>query len=705
VLFAGCAVVFANMGAVLTAVVSSQGRWPGVLDWARTHVFWSAGVVTLLAAVAAGAAVRFEATASGGLGPPPPIEPPGWVVGRPGEVGQVVAGLRRRRGGTVGITTGLHGAGGFGKTTLAAVVCADRRVRRRFRGRIYRVTVGRDVRGRAAVAAKVCEVIRSVFDDDRPFEDPGQAGAYLGRLMDGQRGMLLVIDDVWEAEQLEPFLNLGRRCMRLVTTRVPGVLPAGAARVRVDQMSDEQARRVLTWELPPMAEPVAAGLLAATGRWPLLLRQVNRLIVDAVATGQPVSDAGRDVLDLLDTAGPAGVSDLNGSAVGLDPNDPIQRARAVRATIDAGSDRLPGQGAERFAELGIFAEDEAVPVDLVLSLWAATAGLDPMRGRQLCRQMDALSLVTLDAGRGVVFLHDVVRDYLRVNLGPRRLQSLNGAFLDAVAATVPTAGQVTAGTPNPRVAWWDLDDTSPYLWDQLIWHLLEAGRVDQADAVAGDLRWVGARLQRFGPTAPYTDLSQVPTPRAATLRAGLSRASHLLTPTTPARCVADVLHSRLAQEPGWETQVAALRDTMPRPRLVNHWPLPDQPDPAARRTITGHTGGVRAVAVAPDGTWIATGGADRTVRVWDVASGQQRARLTGHLGGVRAVAVAPDGTWIATGGADRTVRVWDVSRQSCKAMMRVERGLAGCAWIAGTNLLTTAGDSGIYLFNLLRDVA
>ena len=66
------------------------------------------------------------------------------------------------RAGTVGITTGLYGAGGFGKTTLARMVCADRRVRRRFGGGVYLVTVGRDVRGAAAVAAKVNDVIKLV---------------------------------------------------------------------------------------------------------------------------------------------------------------------------------------------------------------------------------------------------------------------------------------------------------------------------------------------------------------------------------------------------------------------------------------------------------------------------------------------------------------------------------------------------------------
>ena len=82
-----------------------------------------------------------------------------------------------------------------------------------------------------------------------------------------------------------------------------------------------------------------------------------------------------------------------------------------------------------------------------------------------------------------------------------------------------------------------------------------------------------------------------------------------------------------------------------------------------RAALTGHAGTVAAVAIAPDGSWLAAGGGDGTVRIWDVATGRERAALTGHTSGVVAVAIAPDGSWLASGGEDRTVRIWDVATE------------------------------------------
>ena len=155
---------------------------------------------------------------------PPELEVPDWVVDRPAEMAAVVKALVGGGAGTVGITTGLYGAGGFGKTTLAQMVCADRRVRRRFAGRVHLVTVGRDVRGAAAVAAKINDVIKLVSGEDATFTDPHLAGQQLGSLLEAGPRRLLVLDDVWEPEQLSPFTEGSKRCARLVATRVPGLL-------------------------------------------------------------------------------------------------------------------------------------------------------------------------------------------------------------------------------------------------------------------------------------------------------------------------------------------------------------------------------------------------------------------------------------------------------------------------------------------------
>ena len=96
------------------------------------------------------------------------------TVSRPDEVRQVVRALRRQSGGSVGITTAVHGAGGFGKTTVAAMVGADRRVLRRFGGRVYWVTLGRDL-APAALAERVNDLVRQVDTEKAaPFTDTRQ---------------------------------------------------------------------------------------------------------------------------------------------------------------------------------------------------------------------------------------------------------------------------------------------------------------------------------------------------------------------------------------------------------------------------------------------------------------------------------------------------------------------------------------------------
>ncbi|MFB6567057.1 hypothetical protein [Streptomyces noursei] len=61
------------------------------------------------------------------------------------------------------------------------------------------------------------------------------------------------------------------------------------------------------------------------------------------------------------------------------------------------------------------------------------------------------------------------------------------------------------------------------------------------------------------------------------------------------------------------------------------------------------------------------------------------------------MAIAPDGTWLATTGYDGTVRIWNATEQCTVAIARTDGILSSCTWAAGHELLA-GGQQGIYLF-------
>ena len=74
-----------------------------------------------------------------------------------------------------------------------------------------------------------------------------------------------------------------------------------------------------------------------------------------------------------------------------------------------------------------------------------------------------------------------------------------------------------------------------------------------------------------------------------------------------------------------------------------------------------HPDGVRAVAWSPNGKYIASGGDDKKVYLWDVTTQQLVRTYSGHTNSVQAVTWSPDGKYIASGSFDKTVKIWDVN--------------------------------------------
>jgi dipeptidyl aminopeptidase/acylaminoacyl peptidase len=93
-----------------------------------------------------------------------------------------------------------------------------------------------------------------------------------------------------------------------------------------------------------------------------------------------------------------------------------------------------------------------------------------------------------------------------------------------------------------------------------------------------------------------------------------------------------------------------------------------------RAALQGHDNIVYPVAFSPDGKTLASGSVDRTVKLWDVATGKERASLLGHADIVYSVAFSPDGKTLASGSWDRTVKLWDVATGKERASLHGHTG-------------------------------
>lgn len=109
-----------------------------------------------------------------------------------------------------------------------------------------------------------------------------------------------------------------------------------------------------------------------------------------------------------------------------------------------------------------------------------------------------------------------------------------------------------------------------------------------------------------------------------------------------------------------QTRVDANR-TAPAGSEYRHPGASDRSQPTAMNSvISGHLGWVRCIAVEPGNQWFVTGSADRTIKIWDLASGKLKLSLTGHISTVRGVIVSTRSPYLFSCGEDKQVKCWDL---------------------------------------------
>jgi pleiotropic regulator 1 len=113
------------------------------------------------------------------------------------------------------------------------------------------------------------------------------------------------------------------------------------------------------------------------------------------------------------------------------------------------------------------------------------------------------------------------------------------------------------------------------------------------------------------------------------------------------------------------------------------------------RVISGHLGWVRCVAVDPTNEWFATGANDRTIKIWDLASGTLKLTLTGHTHNVRGLVVSKAHPYLFSVGEDKMVKCWDLEYN--KVIRHYHGHLSGvfsCALHPTIHVLMTGGRDG-----------
>ena len=172
-------------------------------------------------------------------------------------------------------------------------------------------------------------------------------------------------------------------------------------------------------------------------------------------------------------------------------------------------------------------------------------------------------------------------------------------------------------------------------------------------------------------------------PQKSDLNGGPSTALALRNSNTP-------FNSKTSTNGGLPSSSLIRRENIQQPKPEWHAPW------ELMRVISGHLGWVRALAVEPNNQWFASGAGDRTIKIWDLASGSLRLTLTGHISTVRGLAISPRHPYLFSCGEDKMVKCWDL--ETNKVIRHYHGHLSGVYTLAlhpTLDVLVTGGRDGV----------
>lgn len=385
--------------------------------------------------------------------------------------------------------TALGGMGGIGKTTLAAALCRDEVILDAFPDGVLWVTLGREP---VDLAAKIRVIGQALGDPAGLYDTLDLAVSRLRSLL-RERSVLLVLDDVWEADHVRPFQVDAPLSRLLITSRSASIaLSLGAQQVKLGALTPDQAHRLLR-ERAGRDDPAIEAIASRLGYHPLALRLAGASLY-AGMSGQAWLKDFQKVSEIK----------IDRYSTARDEN--------LEACFDLSLQRLPEADRPFYGALGCFPEGSEVPLAVAGRLWQRIdPKLQDREVRQVAVALARMALLDLDP-QDRISMHDLLRGHARERTGGRSLEELHRELLRAC---------------NPGEALWSSLPDDGYLYEHLVWHLEKAEGAEAIHALLGEEGdggngWFLART-RAGQTAGY--LSDVERAWAASERADERAAS------------------------------------------------------------------------------------------------------------------------------------------------------------------------------------
>ena len=123
---------------------------------------------------------------------------------------------------------------------------------------------------------------------------------------------------------------------------------------------------------------------------------------------------------------------------------------------------------------------------------------------------------------------------------------------------------------------------------------------------------------------------------------------------------------------------------------------------SAVKIFTGHSSFINCLVFSPDGQVLISGSADKTIKIWNLLTGQEIRTLLGHLGFVNFLAITPDGQSLVSASADKIIKIWNLSTGKEIRSLKGHAGFVNFLAITpdGQTLVSASGDKTIKIWNL-----